>query len=796
MNHHDDKPLDARLRDVPVPAGILGRVTLAALFDDAAIDRLLARVDVPAGLEQRVRNAARAGQIAVPLRADSTLHGAGGRGEGPEGRSAASSGRRRIWPMLVDLVADGGAVAIALSIVALMFLAGTELSRRLAAPAPLEQRVAVDAGTAPRPLADDASPKAGGKRVAGGEASQAGAVVAGGGVAAARSPGDVGNGRRSRPSAAPSNAAPQNAATQNALGDSGDARQAAAHTADIEVRAAPSSPSMASAERRGGRAGIRAVFLPAAGRQVPRVPGFDIAFEMAHGESPFIDPALDPVLAVDHPPLSLRTDSFDSLCESLWRDRGRPIGRRPRRAGEPSVRVEEILAALPAATAAAGPGPGLSINGVRSLRAAAGSLLVEVCVTAPKLSEDAVQAAHPLDVMLVLDQSAAPCAALSWQWQCRGLAHVMGQMRSADRLSLVLCGERPRLVALRADAATLSALLPELMREPVARWADCDAAVRLAADVGRREGRPVRTVVVAHADSLERCRKEGRAALSAWQAKRAAAPFEAGTSLAEAGASLSEAGPGPADFVVIDPQESAGAATAATATTAAIARAAVVAGRITADPIAIGRAMVARVFDRPTLVAVACTLDVAFDPGRIGSYRIIGHRQSAADTLSTVTTRPLDLYAGETARVVYEVICRPDGGPGQGPGKGPGLVSATLAWTPSAVDAGGHPVEQRVRATLSEASVTGTEPRGVARGSLRAGLPAPQGCELLLAVALGELAGASVHSEPWREPASGIASLVSRWQARGDVTPIGGLLIECLGHQGVSLPDPAAGPGN
>lgn len=778
MNQHDDKPLDARLRDVPVPAGILGRVTLAALFDEAAIDRLLARVEVPAGLEQRVRNAVTAGQIVVPPRTDSTIHGAGGRAEGPEGRSAASSGGRRIWLAIVDLVADGGAVAIALSIVALMFLAGTELSRRLAAPAPFKQRVAVDAGTAPRPLADDASPKAVAKRATGGEASQAGAVVAGGGVAAARSPGDVGNGRRSRPSAAPSNAAPS-----HAVRDSKDARQAAAHTADVEVRAAPSSPSMASAERRGGRAGIRAVFLPAAGRQVPRVPGFDIAFEMAHGESPFIDPALDAVLAVDHPPLSLRTDSFDSLCESVWRDRGRPISRRPRRAGEPSVRVEEILAALPAATTAAGPGPGLSINGVRSLRAAAGSLLVEVCVTAPKLSEDAVQAAHPLDVMLVLDQSAAPCAALSWQWQCRGLAHVMGQMRSADRLSLVLCGERPRLVALRADAATLSALLPELMREPVARWADCDAAVRLAADVGRREGLPVRTVVVAHAASLERCRKEGRAALSAWQAKRAAAPFEAGTSLAEAGAS-------PADFVVIDPQESAGATTATTA------RAAVVAGRITADPIAIGRAMVARVFDRPTLVAVACTLDVAFDPGRVGSYRIIGHRQSAADTLSTVTTRPLDLYAGETARVVYEVIYRPGGGPSQGPSQGPGLVSATLAWTPSGVDAGGHVVEQRVRATMTEASVTGMEPRGVARGNLRAGLPAPQGCELLLAVALGELAGASVHSEPWREPAAGIASLVSRWQARGDVTPIGGLLIECLGHQGVSLPDPAAGPGN
>jgi len=779
MNHHDDKPLDARLRDVPVPADIPGRVTLAVLFDDAAIDRLLARVEVPAGLEQRVRNAVTAGRIVVPPRTDSTIHGAGGHPAGTEGRSAASAGRRRIWLALGDLIADGGAVAVALSIVALMFLAGTELSRRLAAPPLLEQRVAVDAGRYPRPLAEHASPNAGVKRVAGGDAALAGTVGAEGGGAAAGSSGNVVDDRRSRPPAARSDLASEPATEPSGPADAlaaakplRDARQAVAHGADVEVRAAPASPGLASAERRGSPAGIRTVFLPAVGRQVPRVPGFDIAFEMAHGESPFIDPALDAVLAVDHPPLSLRTDSFDSLCESVWRDRGRSSGRRPRRAGEPAGRVEEILAALPPATVPSGPGPALSITGVRSLRAAAGSLLVDVCVTAPQLSEDGVEAAQPLDVMLVLDQSAAPCAALSWQWQCRGLARVIGQMRSADRLSLVLCGERPRLVALRADAATLTALLPELMREPTTRWADCDAAFRLASDVGRREGRPVRVVVVAHADSLERCRKEGRAALSAWQAKRAAAPLIAEASVA--------------DFVVIDPQESAGAASATTA------RAAVAAGRIAADPIAIGRAMVARVFDRPTLVAVACTLDVAFDPGRVGSYRIIGHRQSAADTLSTVAPRPLDLYAGETARVVYEVIGRPGGGAG----KGPGLVSATLTWTPAAVGAGGQWLTQHVRATLTDASVTGTDPRGVAHGSLRAGLPAPQGCELLLAVALGELAGASIHSEPWREPAAGIASLVSRWQARGDVSPIGALLIDCLGHQGVSLPDPAAGPGN
>jgi hypothetical protein len=65
----------------------------------------------------------------------------------------------------------------------------------------------------------------------------------------------------------------------------------------------------------------------------------------------------------------------------------------------------------------------------------------------------------------------------------------------------------------------------------------------------------------------------------------------------------------------------------------------------------------------------------------------------------------------------------------------------------------------------------------------RVGLPSPHGCELLLAVGLGELAAASVHAEPWRESAAGIAALASRWQARGDVTPFGETLIRVIDRQ-------------
>ena len=746
MTHSDDHLLDARLRDVPTPAGIAGRVAPEVLFDDAAIDRLLVMVDLPSGLEDRTRSAMAAmregSTLPLPTPPKSSRRaGPGGAGGGSHG---SPSRRMRLWPAAMDLFADGGAVAAALSIVALMFFAGTELSRRLAPPAVAPQRMA-DRGAspmrsdAPRVSTDDRVPL---------RAAEGGSRTGG--------------------SPQPPTVVPGIAAL--ATGDAIHAAQPARPAQDpVEVRAAPAAAAGAGGGDRGGRTGgIRALFLPTTGRQVPRVPAYDIAFEMTHGESPFIDPSRAAALAVNHPPLSLRTDSFDSLCEAARRDHGRPSGRRLRRGGMPVVRVEDVLAALPSTLPStlgnaglSGAGLVLSVDAVRSLRPSPGSLLVEVCATASPLSAASTAAeSAPLDAMLVLDQSSGPSASLSWQWLCRGLDRVIGQMGAADRLSLVVCGERPRLVALRADAATLTALLPELTREPMARFADFDAAFRLIAAVGRREGRPERVVAAAHADSLERCRAEGRAALSQWQAAQAAAPALPVAPVTE--------------FVLIDPQQprDAGGSTPGAA--------AVAPGRVAADPITIGRAMLEHVFGRPTLVATGCRLEVAFDPARVSSYRIVGHRQTASDALAAIEPRPIELHAGETVRVVYEVIRRPGGTPPAAAG----VVSATLAWTPAATGPDGLPPEQKVRRGLADGNAAMAD-------GLRAGLPSPHGCELLLAVALGELTAESVHAEPWRQSAAEMARLVSRWQARGDLTPMGGLLIDCLELQGI-VPEAAS----
>ncbi|NBW87363.1 MAG: hypothetical protein EBR23_11180, partial [Planctomycetia bacterium] len=53
----EDQIIDNALRNVPLPAGIDGRMSATALFTDAAIDRLLADVVTPVGLAERLRAA-------------------------------------------------------------------------------------------------------------------------------------------------------------------------------------------------------------------------------------------------------------------------------------------------------------------------------------------------------------------------------------------------------------------------------------------------------------------------------------------------------------------------------------------------------------------------------------------------------------------------------------------------------------------------------------------------------------------------------------------------------------------
>lgn len=187
------------------------------------------------------------------------------------------------------------------------------------------------------------------------------------------------------------------------------------------ARSVPAAPLPLSGEVKpagGGRfPGMRVVPGDSPGdaatfrRSVPGMRGFDLAFEMVHGEAPFVDPSVAPGLAVDRPPLVFATDSFDRVWPL-------PAGRQ-RRAELAGLRVEHLFAALSARAPAA----------ERDERPGRPTYLVEVCVGAPAVSGAAVDNVPPGDATLVLDHSAAPGAMPLWLSACRGLAAALRHRR-------------------------------------------------------------------------------------------------------------------------------------------------------------------------------------------------------------------------------------------------------------------------------------------------------------------------------------------------------------------------------
>jgi hypothetical protein len=677
----DDSRIDAALRDVPVPDGIADHLTPEALFDDAAVDRLLAQVAVPAGLADRVR----AGVFTPgPGRGVDLDRAAGILPAAAPGREFDR--RRGRW-------ADAApAVAISLAAVAAAVVLVVESGRRLD-PVPARPPVVLApnggpdaAGPAEVPigmLADDTSP-----------------------ALESLDP-------------EPAVAVPEDVPLDDLV----------VAPADERSPGKPQPPSVRGAAVGAGAglpvaSGGMRIVGPTRGdsrRAVPRAAGFDLAFEMAHGEPPFVDPAAAG-LAVDRPPLTIRTDSFDAVVH-----RG---GRRPRAALAADLRTEDILASLPVPVRPRASGPQLSLHAVRSLRKETASFLVEACVVAPALDRPA---ADRVDAVLVLDRYGGS-EPLLWPRMCRAVEAVAAQMREGDRVTVVVGGGRPRVAGSRLDAAALRHLATALAAEPADESSDFDATMRAAAAAGA--GRPL--VVVANVESVDRARGEGRAAVSAWR-----------EALVRSGPDVDRTAA--VRFVLVDPAEPAFREPSEPDF-----------GRTPAETRAVTRAVVERVFGVPTLALRQCRLEVAFDPQAVAAYRLVGHRQSAMESLATVPPAAIDLHAGEAARVVYEVVPRS--------AVGKALV-ATLACRPIGAD--------------GERIVTAALPlRAVEPGPL----PGPHGCELLLAAALGELASGSPHAGPRGAAIQAVADLASAWRERGDVTNAGAAVLEACSFTGILKP--------
>jgi len=707
-----DRQLDHDLRRVPLPEGLRAALTPEALFADAAIDRLLASVRVPPGLAERVQAAAWAGDAAarngvVDLTRFSAAADVPPRLERPAAESA-----RRLRGRLT-ILREAGRVAAALGLAFLLATAGSGVSRWLedGGPDTPLTRTAVDRPESGPKIAVTARP----------DSSDA---------ASRTGPGpDTGVPRLAGPATAgvPTRAFPV---------EPGEAPTIQGH-ADAALASVAGPSDTAPPRVRGAAvpygeepAAMTVVELPRdARRLVPASPAFNLAFEMAHGESPFVNPAADPGLAVDRPPLTLGTDGFERLLRAAADRRGR----------EPRIRAEELLAAMPPPPDVAGPGSQpvrLGVFAVRSGRIRNGvpTMFVEVAAFAPgsRRANDA-----PLQTTLILDQAGAGDSR-AWSRICRGVGAVASRLEPQDRVSVVLCGRRPRVVLRDAAPVELAAAAATWEALPAVVSSDLDGAVETAREAGLLAGG--RTVVVTHAATLDRCQGDVPELLASWHAALAAT---GGDPLADVPEDVIR-------FVVLDPSTPAPAADAGATF-----------GRTSLDAAAIRRDVLRQVTGEDTLVARQCSLEVRFDPERVAAYRLIGHRQTVVESLSSSPPGPLDLHAGETVRAVYEVVPRT--------ARATGLADARLTWrTPQGSAAA---LEAVYRDTVDE----------------QASLPSPHGCELFLAATLGDLAGGSAHVSQPRTAVTALKAVAERWQARGDVTPFGAALFPAIDRQAGSL---------
>lgn len=593
----DDRQIDESLRDLPVPDAVSRRCTADVVFDDEAIDRGLLRIAVPSDLAERILRRSRRPGRRVPIDLD--------RRGGWIAEPVAPNGRARLVRFhraVVSCVGAAGMLAVPLAVFAGVFLTGRALSRRLERPA-AARAVARSTAAVPPPVSSRPEPVVREEVAADLEAT---AVVP----------------APAAPAAAASAAAPV------VLG-------AAVDTDGVHDLAMRFAPPLGDVRR-----------------EVPRLRGYDLAFEMLHGEHPFVMPAAAPGLAVSRPPLATGIDTFRAFVE-----------RGGRRGGVP--RVEEMLAALP--------GPDALPDDIRvTTRGVAGcrrrdgrqTALVEVAIVAPR--GEAVR--PPVDATVVLARPVTG-GVLAWQWTCAALGGVARAMAPDDRLTVIVADGSPAVVARRAAAAEVGAIAEMLVAWPVSIASDLDAAVREAESFAS----PV--VLVAGAEVLDGARAEARRALGDWQARMAAggeaAPAEAGSS--------------PVSFVVVD------------AGLAALTDDAATFGRTPLDSVAIRRALVREVFGGPQDVAGDCRLEVAFAPRSVAAYRLVGHRQSAVESAAASGPSATTLHAGELVRAVYEIVLV-DAAAGR-------LIEAVCRWQPR----GAEPARER-RAVLDVADIDAFDP--------------------------------------------------------------------------------------
>ncbi len=721
-----DSRIDAVLREVS-PRGIR-RPGLVELFSDDAIDRLLR--DVPCRMES-VRPFAAPGGRRVESGRDAAFPRLGRRPVGPAAERPARP--NRLVRSAIRISRDALNVVAVLSVIVSTFAASVVASRWLSQPvargvaipphrldfsgsaaARVDPVVGVIAGRkpleSPGSYADDPEP------ISEGRGADTTADVASG----SRSGGD----------------GPVNASI--GTDEAGVRRAAPLRSGPLpEVRAAPVSSGEAG--RWAGEAGRKpsrpagdslqvVVARPAIGRSVPHHRGYDLAFEMTSGEAPFVDPSLTPALAVDAPPLTRRTDSFDRV-ERLLAVGG--VRRDRLRQAVVGMRVEEVLAAVrPAATpspavppssaGAAAAAPSISLAGGASISGRPNARLLEVSIAAPRSS------LRPAgNLVFVLDASAAAGADEVWPAICRGVEDAILRLDPAASITVVAFAERPVVIASGVPAREMIDVRRRLIHLRPRGGGDLHGCMAMVRGMTAAYESPSRCVVVAHAGSIARAERDEDPDLAAWRRSQQMVREGNQSKLATANAAVGRDAGSAMDVVEID------AVSGATGQAAERNGASLVEG-VGLDSMVIRRSIVAAALgsDAPPGFQ-ACRLEVAFDPAQVAGYRLVGHRRRVVEMASSQPSA-VDLADGEVVRVLYEVVLRerdPSGRSGASPRSA--LATATCRYRRP-----GEASESRAVAGIT-ASQLAVDSQGGDRS-----------VELVwLAVAIAELAAGSAHVE-------------------------------------------------
>ena len=432
----------------------------------------------------------------------------------------------------------------------------------------------------------------------------------------------------------------------------------------------------------------------------PRVSGYDLLFQLKHGEHPFVSPAAHADLASTRVPFTFSTLGYDLARQAV------ASGQAP---ATDDIRVEDFLSAqhylLPPP-----PSGGLALHmaGTPSPNGKKGLHLMHVMVQ----SASRYARPHaPTRLIVAVEMSWQMRTGGRWEAARRALVDLAGHLGDADRITLVGFADQARVFLQDATGRELSELLAgDEFNLPggTADYVEGIEATIEATRAGRGTKRSRAVFLVANRKRFGQAMAASKQALAELDSLET--PWQ---SLCIAPASLDETRDEPSVTRTKStaPKSTPPTSIVTVATTRAI------------DDV-LGEALT----DRPSTVASDATLRIAFNPKVVTSYRLLGHE---AMTLTGGASDPvvIDLSADSSSGGLFELWLKP--------GNDEVVATAELDWRdPQSRKAGriSRPLRRsQMGASFSQAppwfqqAVVAAKAAEAMRGSFYADSPRPVG---------------------------------------------------------------------